>query len=140
MDLFANIDVDLKRFLEVVTARQQQDTDVWLDAIKDDDQYEELVTIRLDGTCNWILDHPAYTTWVSESLDDGVAKLLWINGPAGFGKSVLSASLIRHLGTTPEMPLAYCFLSAMRKASMDCMGLCAPGSRNSFERTRLFSI
>lgn len=109
MDLFTNIDVDLKRLLEVVTARQQQDTDVWLDAIKDDDLYEELVTIRLDGTCNWILDHPAYTTLVSESLDDGVAKLLWINGPAGFGKSVLSASLIRHLGTTPEIPLAYCF-------------------------------
>jgi hypothetical protein len=32
----ANSDVDLKRFLEVVTA-QQQDTDVGLDAIKDDD-------------------------------------------------------------------------------------------------------
>jgi len=35
--LLANSDVDLKRFLEVVTAQQQQDTDVGLDAIKDDD-------------------------------------------------------------------------------------------------------
>ena len=112
MDLLADFELGLERLLEVATTHKQHNVDLWLDAIKDDDQYEKFITSCLDETCHWILSHPAYTTWESKDFDDGGAKLLWINGPAGFGKTILSAWLIRHVREILDGPLAYCFSSS----------------------------
>ncbi|KAH7124486.1 ankyrin-1, partial [Dactylonectria macrodidyma] len=47
-------------------------------------------------------------------LDQGnkAAKLLWIHGPAGFGKTILCARVIEHLSTTLATPVAYFFFSS----------------------------
>jgi hypothetical protein len=39
---------------------------------------------------------------MSSDYDPDTAKLLWINGPAGYGKTVLSASIIQHLLENPS--------------------------------------
>lgn len=45
---------------------------------------------RVDGTCNWFLQHPVYKNWRDEDKDS----LLWVSADPGCGKSVLSRSLI----------------------------------------------
>ena len=97
--------------------RSRSAVDVWLDAIKDDDQFGKMVNSRQDGTCSWILSHPAYITWESQESEEDVTKLLWIYGPAGFGKTILSAWLACLVRETLGLPLAYCFSSSHAQRS-----------------------
>lgn len=109
--MLSNIDSGLDTLLEIATTQKQKDAEDWLDAPKVDDQYEKHRSVRLDGTCDWILNHPAYMQWISEDDRDETAKLLWINAPAGFGKTVLSARIITHLKEMRNSPVAYCYSS-----------------------------
>ncbi len=45
---------------------------------------------RVNGTCNWFLQHPIYKQWRDQEKDS----LLWVSADPGCGKSVLSRSLI----------------------------------------------
>ena len=121
LGLPATIDADLESFLEVAITQKQLAVDNWIDAIKDDDQYDRFISLHLDGTCNWILNHPAYASWISREADDHAAKILWIHGAAGFGKTVLCAWMIRHLSENEDSPIACCFSSshAQRIDQMD---------------------
>jgi ankyrin repeat protein len=89
----------------------------WLDVSKFNDHYsvtqyyEKQVASRLQGTCDWILSHGAYNTWVSEEPDSNTAKILWIHAPAGHGKSVLCARVVEHLKSEPSNFVAYFFAS-----------------------------
>ena len=123
LDLLLNIDASIEELLEVATKRKQLDIEVWLDAIKYDDPCGKFITSHLEGTCDWILSHPAYVTWESQDSEEDVAKLLWIYGPAGFGKTILSAWLVHHIEKTLKLPLAYCFSSnhAQRINELDDM-------------------
>ena len=103
----------MESLLEVAATQKQHAIDNWIDAVKDDDQYDRFITFHLDGTCNWILDHPAYASWISRETDDHAAKVLWIHGAAGFGKTILSAWIIRHLAENTNFPIAYCFSSSL---------------------------
>ena len=97
--------------MELATTQRQRSLDEWLDAPRDDDQYDRFLAACLDGTCEWMLSHPSYLAWEKRSETEKVAKLLWIHGPAGFGKTILSASLIRHIKEKMQLPLVYCFSS-----------------------------
>ena len=109
--MLSNIDSGLDTLLEIATTQKQKDAEDWLDALKVDDQYEKHRSVRLDGTCDWILNHPAYVQWISEEHSDETAKVLWINAPAGFGKTVLSARIITHLKEMRNSPVGYCYSS-----------------------------
>ncbi|KAM3560929.1 hypothetical protein MY1884_002648 [Beauveria asiatica] len=50
-------------------------------------------TLRHEGTGTWLLDHRAFQSWLSESC-----RHLWLHGLAGCGKTVLSATVLDHLG------------------------------------------
>ncbi|CAG8004622.1 unnamed protein product [Penicillium salamii] len=67
---------------------------------------------RLDGTCEWILTKGSFVDWSSSDFPAAAAKLLWINGPPGFGKSTLCARLIKHLTDTIKEPIAHFFFSS----------------------------
>lgn len=84
----------------------------WLDAISTNQQYDALLSARLDGTCEWIKHRPAYSKWADHEFPSGAAKILWIHGPAGYGKSVLCATCIQSLKTTSASALAYFFCSS----------------------------
>ncbi|KAF2182975.1 hypothetical protein K469DRAFT_217806 [Zopfia rhizophila CBS 207.26] len=73
--------------------------------------YHKQISSRLEGTCEWIFSHSAYRTWVSESFPDEVSKFLWVCGPAGYGKTVLTARLIEHFKDSLASPMAYFFSS-----------------------------
>ncbi|KAL9630198.1 MAG: hypothetical protein Q9164_006540, partial [Protoblastenia rupestris] len=111
-DPLSDSEVDLKKLQEHITALNQRDVLDWLDALKNDDEHRKHVSLHLDGTCRWVSAHPAYVSWESNNSLDVGARFLWIHGPAGFGKTVLSAWLIQYLKETSELPLAYCFSSS----------------------------
>ncbi|KAM3429668.1 hypothetical protein MY4824_008120 [Beauveria thailandica] len=50
-------------------------------------------TLRHEGTGTWLLDHMAFQSWLS-----GSCRHLWLHGLAGCGKTVLSATVLDHLG------------------------------------------
>ncbi|KAH7125015.1 hypothetical protein B0J13DRAFT_484360, partial [Dactylonectria estremocensis] len=76
------------------------------------ERYDDSIQKRLDGTCNWILCRPSFLRWMSLDFPAEAAKLLWIHGPAGFGKTILCARVIEHLSTTLATPVAYFFFSS----------------------------
>lgn len=49
---------------------------------------------RHPGTCTWILDRPEFRAWLSSDPNDAVARLLWLTGVPGAGKTVLSSFVI----------------------------------------------
>ena len=123
MDLLGNFNISIDKLSEIASAQKQRDVDVWLDAINHDDPYGEIITSRLHGTCNWILKHPSFLAWESQTSEDSIAKLLWINAPAGFGKTFLSASLIQHIGEKSPLALAYCFSSSHAQSTQGLDGI-----------------
>ncbi|BCS30162.1 uncharacterized protein APUU_80465S [Aspergillus puulaauensis] len=69
--------------------------------------YEVYVNRSVQGSCEWVLDRPWFREWSSSDFPSGSAKYLWINGPAGFGKSILCAKVIQHLIVSLDTPVAY---------------------------------
>lgn len=49
---------------------------------------------RHPGTCTWILDRPEFQAWLNSDPNDAVARLLWLTGVPGAGKTVLSSFVI----------------------------------------------
>lgn len=47
------------------------------------------------GTCQWILAHEAFTSWVEDSHQK--PRTLWVHGNAASGKSILSSFVIDHI-------------------------------------------
>ncbi|SPO00191.1 related to ankyrin [Cephalotrichum gorgonifer] len=109
--------VEFRRILDRIDgelhAEKRKDLHTWLlGRDLTNELYENAIQKRLDGTCDWILRRPLFLDWASFDFPDGSAKLLWINGPAGFGKTVLSARVIEHLSSSPDLHLAHFFFSS----------------------------
>ncbi|KAF3361348.1 hypothetical protein VdG1_00957 [Verticillium dahliae VDG1] len=65
------------------------------------ERYHDSLQKRLIGTGDWILDRPAFLHWVAKEYSTG-PKLLWVNRPTGFGKTILCARVVKHLSSIPE--------------------------------------
>ncbi|KAH8879064.1 hypothetical protein GQ53DRAFT_856395 [Thozetella sp. PMI_491] len=74
--------------------------------------YEDSLQKRLDGTCEWVLGRPEFRAWLAPGSSTGEARLLWIHGSAGFGKTVLCARVIEYLLAALETPVSYFFVSS----------------------------
>ena len=109
----------MKTIQESLIVLDQRDILDWLDALKYDDEYEKHLSLHLNGTCEWIIRHPLFSDWESDQTSDTGARFLWIHGPAGFGKTVLSAWLIRYSKETLELPVACCFSSSHAQRTED---------------------
>jgi ankyrin repeat protein len=66
--------------------------------------YQKTLDLHLPGTGQWLFTTQEYLSW---SADPG--KILWISGRVGAGKSVMTASLIRHVAGVNEAPVVYFF-------------------------------
>lgn len=84
---------------------------IWLDAVNTTDTYEKHLSARLESTCEWIFAKSEYVSWASSDFPFDAAKVLWVHGPPGYGKSVLCARLVQQLRSTYGYPLAYFFCS-----------------------------
>ncbi|KAI2627734.1 hypothetical protein GGR54DRAFT_429923 [Hypoxylon sp. NC1633] len=80
----------------------------WLGTTWTTTMYDTFVQRRLSGTCDWILERSEFRNW--EATDFDTAKVLWIHGPAGYGKTILCARVVEHLAA--RFPLAYYFFSS----------------------------
>ncbi|CAI7664301.1 unnamed protein product [Penicillium pancosmium] len=74
--------------------------------------YEMFVEKRIEDTCDWVFSRPWFLDWVSSTFPDQQAKILWMNGPAGFGKSIICARIAHHLSSQLEDPLGHFFISS----------------------------
>lgn len=63
---------------------------------------------RMPETCSWILSYPAFTSWKDSTT---VGHILWINGTAGSGKSILASFLVQHFQTEGFNCMYYFFRS-----------------------------
>ncbi|KAH8744536.1 hypothetical protein F5883DRAFT_660581, partial [Diaporthe sp. PMI_573] len=93
-------------------AERRRELHIWLGPPPANDLYSTLIQERLHGTCEWILERPAFLDWISPDVTAGTAKFLWINGAAGFGKTTLCARIVQHLTLTRQAPVAHFFLSS----------------------------
>ncbi|KAF5642273.1 ankyrin [Fusarium tjaetaba] len=73
---------------------------------------------RVETTCDWIFERPIFKSWLSP-VDSTKPSVLWINGPAGFGKTVLSAHIVHHLSEALDTPVAHFFFTADHESRED---------------------
>ncbi|RYP23453.1 hypothetical protein DL767_008810 [Monosporascus sp. MG133] len=103
----------LARLEGEIKAETRRELHAWLlGRYSPNELYDDLIQKRLDDTCDWILRRPLFLRWLSPDFPAGTAKLLWINGPAGFGKTILCARVTQHLSSTLVMPVAHFFFSS----------------------------
>ena len=56
-------------------------------------EYRSSLPLRVDGTCQWVVQTPQYKSWV----EDHPASLLWMTGPSGYGKTTISSFITERL-------------------------------------------
>ncbi|KZN90704.1 Ankyrin-3 [Penicillium chrysogenum] len=80
----------LKRMETQMEDEYRRDLHAWLlGSTSTNDLYEIFTERKIEGTCEWVLHQPWFLEWTSPDFPDGCAKVLWINGHAGSGKSVI---------------------------------------------------
>ncbi|KAI0396309.1 hypothetical protein F5Y17DRAFT_472764 [Xylariaceae sp. FL0594] len=98
---------DIQNQLNYETRKALRD---WLDAADTRQAFDDFAHRRLDGTCDWILNRPESMQW--KSSPNHPSSTLWVNGPAGYEKTILSARLVEVLSAEPDVTLTYCFFSS----------------------------
>ena len=89
----------------------------WINAIDTKATYETALQRRHDGTCEWVLQLDQFVEWVSPQ--SAQAKLLWLHGPPGFGKTFISAWITQFLMKKSQQPVVYFFCVADNQLSRD---------------------
>ncbi|OQD95097.1 hypothetical protein PENSOL_c022G07167 [Penicillium solitum] len=91
----------------------RRDLHAWLlGSSSSNELYEIFSERKIKGTCEWVLGQPWFLDWNSPDFPTGCAKILWINGHAGFGKSVICARVIDHVSSNSKDPVAHFFFSS----------------------------
>ncbi|KAL8999176.1 MAG: hypothetical protein Q9169_001955 [Polycauliona sp. 2 TL-2023] len=116
---FTASEAALRSTQESLVTLDRKDILEWLDAVKYDDEYEKIVSLHLKGTCEWIIKHPSFSEWENAQDSESGSRFLWIHGPAGFGKTVLSAWLIRYIREILKLPVVCCFSSSHAQRTED---------------------
>ncbi|CVL06292.1 related to ankyrin [Fusarium mangiferae] len=99
----------LGKIEEEMEADRIRDLHLWLGAPPPNDVFSDSNDRRVEETCEWILRREEFLEWQKPSSS---SKLLWIKGPAGFGKTVLCARIVQELERTAQESVAYFFLSS----------------------------
>ena len=106
-----------KSWANILGAEIRRELHHWLDG-SPNERYHDSLQNRLPGTCNWIFDRPVFRRWLEAEVSAG-PKLLWVHGPAGFGKTILCAQVVQNLSSTPDTPVAYFFFSSDLESRKD---------------------
>ncbi|KAK2601957.1 hypothetical protein QQS21_004470 [Conoideocrella luteorostrata] len=103
----------LARMEKELKVDEQREIHTWLRGKHSpNDVYEVSKQNRLMGTCDWILTRAEFQNWVSNDFEPRASKLLWVNGPAGFGKTILCSRILEHLRSNLRTPVAHFFFSS----------------------------
>lgn len=114
---------EIRRTLAEGQARMRREMHGWiLGQHVPNDRYDDSLNRRLPGTCDWILKHPAFAQWgattVPGEASSDSARLLWIHGRPGFGKTILCAHIVEHLATSGNSVASF-FYSADHESRHD---------------------
>ncbi|KAJ4112114.1 hypothetical protein NW768_011693 [Fusarium equiseti] len=96
----------LTKIEQGIKFEEQRDILSWLGKSASNDKYEDSLVKRVDKTCEWAFERPTFRSWLSPS-DPIRPGVLWIKGPAGFGKTILSAHIVHHLSQALDTPAAH---------------------------------
>ncbi|KAG5802048.1 hypothetical protein H9Q74_013453 [Fusarium xylarioides] len=99
----------LQKIEEEMEADKMRDLHLWLGAPPPNDVFSDSNDRRVRETCEWILHRDEFLEWQKPS---SWSKILWIKGPAGFGKTVLCARIVEELGKAAQGLVAHFFLSS----------------------------
>ncbi|KAG5764673.1 hypothetical protein H9Q72_007225 [Fusarium xylarioides] len=108
----------LTKIEEGMKSEMQRDVLSWLGKSATNDKYEDSLAKRVDATCEWIFERPTFKSWLSP-LNTTKPSVLWINGPAGFGKTILSAHIVHHLTESLDTPVAHFFFTSDHESRED---------------------
>ncbi|KAF5604015.1 ankyrin [Fusarium pseudocircinatum] len=108
----------LTKIEEGIKSEIQRDVLSWLGKSATNDKYEDSLAKRVDTTCEWIFERPTFRSWLSPS-DPTRPGVLWIKGPAGFGKTILSAHIVHRLSQTLDTPVAHFFFTSDHESRED---------------------
>ncbi|EKJ76554.1 hypothetical protein FPSE_03314 [Fusarium pseudograminearum CS3096] len=114
----ADIKSILSRIEKETRGEIRKEVLLWIGHGPTDQRYHDSLQKRHAETCNWIYDREAFQRWLTPDSGSGL-QALWISGPAGFGKTVLAASIVNHLSTTLDTPVAHFFLTSESKSRDD---------------------
>ena len=116
-----NFQTEIQTLLDNIRTRSRQEAEEtifrWLGMNRLDQkqttqqQYERSLQNRLDGTCEWIFQHPVYKNWKLVDETDNEAKIFWLNGPAGHGKTVICAKIVEDFKVS-GVDIGYFFASS----------------------------
>ncbi|KAI0847978.1 hypothetical protein F5Y00DRAFT_270426 [Daldinia vernicosa] len=90
--------------------------------------YHRNLIKRAEGTCGWLTGAKFFQSWFKPKLQEDVARTRWIYGNPGVGKSVLCASVIRHIenclgGREEDLSIAYFFFDHSNQESLTILAL-----------------
>ncbi|KAL8301067.1 hypothetical protein RB593_000054 [Gaeumannomyces tritici] len=126
-DLFKLVplpDAQLEKYLlelhAQIEAETRKEVKKWLAAPWNTEVYDRSCRSRLPSTCKWIFERNFFLDWISPGFPDAKPKILWVNGPAGYGKTILCAKVAQHVSShsAPDHHVAHCFVSA--ESGADC--------------------
>lgn len=78
----------------------------WVGGPSASHEYENAVKGRQDGTCEWIFEREEFQNWRKPASP---AKILWVHGIPGAGKTFLSAKIVQTLRREANTAVAYFF-------------------------------
>jgi hypothetical protein len=110
---------DVKSLLDLVRANQISTAVCeWLKAPDASINHNAACTKRHQGTGMWLIKSHTYTTWLKEKNS-----ILWLNGFAGCGKSVLCSTAIqyafRHRRSDPHIGIAFFYFTFNDESKQD---------------------
>ena len=83
----------------------------WLDPVYTYDEKERALFGRVEGTCDWIMEKEVFRHWLDAESSSIAAKILWIHGCPGSGKTVMAARLTQYLENIMLVTSFFCFHS-----------------------------
>ncbi len=104
----AELQVDLSK-QKPPSEVERDDLMKWIDATSAYEDYVEVKQARHEDTCDWILQREEFRNWVGPDSSSQAARLLWLHGKLGTGKTLLSGRITEYLLQDQSRLFAYFF-------------------------------
>jgi ankyrin repeat protein len=95
----------------------------WLSTLDFKRTQSETYAQRVEGTSDWILDHPAFRSWLAGW---SLSPVLWCHGLAGSGKTVSTSIVVDHLRRTvggPRSAVAFIYCDEEAQPAQTALAL-----------------